>query len=453
MTITKKKTMKTREMIVEENKDYTLFSWAAQEGLNPIAVEKVDGIYVYDKDGTKYIDFSSQLMNVNIGHNHPKIKEAIKAQLDDVSYVFPGMATEARGALGKKLAEISPGKLTKSFFTTGGADAIENAIKIARLFTGKQKIITRYRSYHGSTYGAISAGGDPRKHPVSKDSMPGIVHVEDPYCYRCPWGEEKNTCKKLCLDHVERVIQFEGPDNIAAILMEGESGSSGCIKYPAGYWKGIKALADKYGLLTISDEVMSGFGRCGDWFAIQNHGVTPDIIVSAKGLSSGYIPLGAVTVSEEISNFFNKRPLPIGLTYSAHALACAAGLACISVYEDENLLEKTKENSQFLEKELELLKKKHLSIGDIRLTGLLGCLELVKNRETKEPMAPWNAKADEMAIMNKVAGKIKSLGMHTFVRWNYIFIAPPLTITKEELTEGLAIISQALEVSDQYYEE
>ncbi|RAP34588.1 aspartate aminotransferase family protein [Candidatus Marinamargulisbacteria bacterium SCGC AG-439-L15] len=442
----------TKDSSLTKNKDYTLFSWSKQDGLDPISVDHVDGVYIYDKSGKQYLDFSSQLMNVNIGHNHPAVKNAIKEQLDKVAYVFPGMATEPRGNLGEKLSQLTPGSLNKTFFTTGGSDAIENAIKLARIYTGKQKIITRYRSYHGATYGAISAGGDPRKHPVHRETMPGIVHVEDPYCYRCPWGQEPHSCQSLCLDHVERVIQFEGPESIAAILMEGESGSSGCIKYPPGYWKGIKALADKHEILTISDEVMSGFGRCGQWFAIENHGVIPDMIVSAKGLSSGYIPLGAVTVSKAISDYFNDTPLPLGLTYSAHALACAAGLACIAVYEDEQLLEKTRDNSQFLSKELARLTDKHLCIGDTRLTGLLGCIELVKNRQTKDPMAPWNAKPEQMTIMNQVSSKIKELGMHTFVRWNWIFIAPPLTITKDQLRDGLDIISEALSIADHHYD-
>ncbi|RAP29319.1 aspartate aminotransferase family protein [Candidatus Marinamargulisbacteria bacterium SCGC AG-343-D04] len=440
--------MTTRDTIKKQNCEHTLFSWSKQEGLDPAMIERAEGIYLYDFNGKRYIDFSSQLMNVNIGHNHPKVNESIKEQLDKLAYVFPGMGTEPRGELGKKLLDISPFDSGKCFFTTGGADAIENAIKIARVFTGKHKIITKYRSYHGATYGAMSAGGDPRKHPIDNQLMPGIVHVEDPYCYRCPWGQEKESCKKLCLDHVERVIQFQGPQNIAAILIEGESGSSGCIKYPKGYWKGIKALADKYDLLTISDEVMSGFGRCGQWFGVENHDVTPDIIVAAKGLTSGYIPLGAVIVNDSIAKTFDKTPLPAGLTYSAHALACKAGSACIDVYKDEQLIDGVAEKEQYLHEICDDLVQKHAAIGDVRITGLLGCLELVKDRQTKEPLAPWNASADQMGVMNDVAKKIRDRGMHTFVRWNYIFIAPPLTITKEQLKEGMDIISEALELTD-----
>lgn len=428
--------------------DHTLFSWSKQSGLDPIHITKAEGIKVFDEDGKSYLDFSSQLMNVNIGHNHPHVKDAIKKQLDEVIYVFPGMTTDVRGKLGKKLSEIAPGNLTKTFFTNGGADAIENAIKLARLVTGRHKIITKYRSYHGATYGAFTAGGDPRKLPVDRDQMPGVVHVEDPYCYRCPWGQTSDSCLHQCVQHVERVIQFEGPDNVAAILFEGESGSSGCIKYPPNYWKEIRKIADKYNILIIVDEVMSGFGRCGQWFAIENADIQPDMIVMAKGLTSGYIPMGGVIVTDSIADFFNDKPLPLGLTYSAHALAAATALATIEVYENENLIEKTRQFEPLVVKKLNDLKEKHPSIGDCRVTGLLACIELVKNRVTKEPMAPWNATAAEMSEMNPLIKSLRDQGLFTFVRWNFIFIAPPLTITEAELDEGLAIISNAISLVD-----
>jgi taurine--2-oxoglutarate transaminase len=279
--------------------------------------------------------------------------------------------------------------------------------------------------------------------------MPGIVHVEDPYCYRCPWGQKIESCKRECVAHIERVIQFEGPENVAAILMEGESGSSGCIKYPPDYLQKIKAIADKYGILIICDEVMSGFGRCGKWFAIENSGVVPDIIAMAKGITSGYLPLGAITIKEEIAKAFDDKPLPLGLTTSAHAVACAAGVACIRVYEEENLIENTVKMEKYFIDRVNELKEKHPSIGDFRITGLLGAIELVKNRETKEPTAPWNATANEMGAMNQVAAKIRELGMFTFVRWNWIFIAPPLCITEKEADEGLDIISKAIKPADE----
>ena len=442
-------TTQTEQTTLQLNKDYTLFSWSAQGVVNPIDAVRADGVYVYDRDGKAYIDFSSQLMNVNSGHNNPKINEAIKKQVDSLAYVFPGIASEPRGELGKKLIDIAPKNMQKTFFTNGGADAIENAIKIARLYTGRHKIITRYRSYHGATYGAITAGGDPRKLQVDRDQIPGVVHVEDPYCYRCPWSQEPGSCKRECVSHIERVIQFEGPQNVAAILMEGESGSSGCIKYPDDYWEKVNAIAKKYGILIIVDEVMSGFGRCGEWFAVNRSGIEPDMIVMAKGINSGVIPLGGVMVSKDISEYFDTNVLPLGLTYSGHALACASAVANIEFMEEENLPKRAEEMGEKLVQKVNAMKDIHPSIGDFRCTGLLGCIELVKDRDTREPLVPWNAALSEMGVMGKVAAKLRELGMITFVRWNWIFIAPPLTITEEELDKGLAIISEALQLADE----
>jgi len=434
--------------IVQDNLDYTLFSWSKQKGIDPIAVQRAEGVYLYDYDGKRYLDFSSGLMNVNIGHGHPRVAEAVLKQMQEVSYVTPGCVTRVRGELGKKLAEITPGNLQKTLFTTDGASAIDNAIKLARLYTGKHKIIARYRAFHGASYGAMSAGGDPRKLPSDAQQSPNFVHVEDPYCYRCPWGKEIQTCHRECVSHIERVIEFEGPGNIAAILMEGESGSSGCIKYPPDYLKKIRALCDKHGILLIIDEVMSGFGRTGKWFAAELHGVVPDMIATAKGITAGYIPLGALIVSDRIAEHFNERVLWLGLTYSAHPVACAAGLEVLKIYEDEGLIENAALMGRYIEQQVEMLKKKHPCIGDFRNTGLLGCIEVVKNRQTKEPMAPYNAKPEEMVVMGKVAARLRQLGMYTFVRWNYVFIAPPLSITRGQIDDGLSIISDALTIAD-----
>ena len=442
---------KDNNQIIKNNLDYTLFSWAKQGGLNPINASHAKGSYIYDREGKKYLDFSSQLMNVNIGHGDQRITDAVAKQMEEVSYVFPGMATDVRGKLGKKIAEITPGNLTKSFFTLGGAEAIENAIKLARIYTGRHKIITHYRSYHGATYGAISAGGDPRKFPVDDQAMPNVIHVENPYAYRCPWNSTTvEQCGELALAHLERVIKFENPQSIAAILFEGESGSSGCIKYPPMYLKHVREICDKYGILLIDDEVMSGFGRTGKMFGIDHHGVTPDIMCLAKGLTSGYLPLGATVVTDKIANYFNDIPMTIGLTYSAHPVLCAAALENLRIIEEENLVEQASETGKYLEAEVEKLKSIHPSIGDFRNTGLLGCIELVKNRETKEPITPWNAAANEMEVTNKMAAKIRELGMFTFVRWNWIFIAPPLNVSKVEIDEGLEIISQAIAIADDY---
>ena len=437
--------------IVQNNLNYTLFSWVKQGGLNPINISHANGSYVYDRGGKKYLDFSSQLMNVNIGHGNQRITKAVAAQMQEVSYVYPGMATDIRGKLGKKLAEITPGNLTKTFFTLGGAEAIENAIKIARMFTGRHKIITHYRSYHGATYGAITAGGDPRRFPVDSQTMPNVVHVENPYAYRCPWNSNSiEECGARALAHLERVIEFENPNNIAAILFEGESGSSGCIKYPPNYLKKVRALCDKYGIIMIDDEVMSGFGRTGKMFGIDNHNVTPDIMCMAKGLTSGYLPLGGVIVTDKIATYFNDNPMAIGLTYSAHPTLCAAALENIRIIEEEELVEKAAEMGRYIESAVEKLKEKHPSIGDFRNTGLLGCIELVRNRKTKEPITPWNAAPADMEVTNKMAAKIRELGMFTFVRWSYIFIAPPLNVTRDEVDEGLEIISQAIAIADEY---
>ena len=441
----------TDASIVQDCLDYTLFSWTKQGGLNPINAERAEGVYIYDRDGKGYIDFSSQLMNVNIGHGHSKIRDAVVKQMDEVSFVYPGMATDVRAALGKKLADISPGKLTKTFFTLGGAEAVENSIKLARAATGRHKIVSLYRSYHGATYAAMSAGGDPRKFGMDAQQVPNHVHVENPYFYRCPWNSSTfEECGENAAAALERVIKFENPDSVAAVLLEGESGSSGCIKYPPNYWKLVREICDKYGILLICDEVMSGFGRTGKMFGVQNHGVEPDIMCMAKGLTSGYLPLGGVMVTGELADQFKDKALPLGLTYSAHPVCCAAALATIEVYEEDGLVDQAAQTGRYIEQQIGQMKEKHPSIGDFRNTGLLGCIELVKNRETKEPVTPWNAKPSEMEATNRMAAKIRELGMFTFVRWNWIFVAPPLNITKEEVDKGLDIISQAISIADQY---
>ncbi len=444
--------MDNNNRILQNNFDHTLFSWSKQGGLNPLNISHGKGVYLWDRDNKKYIDFSSQLMNVNIGHGNQRITEAVTRQMKELSYIFPGATTEVRGELGKIIAEVTPGNLTKTFFTLGGAEAVENAIKIARIYSGRNKIIGQYRSYHGATYGAISAGGDPRKHAVDGQSAPGYVHVENPYFYRCPWQSQTiEDCGQMALAHLERVIQFENPDSVAAILLEGESGSSGCIKYPPEYWQGVRSIADKYGILLIDDEVMSGFGRTGKWFGIDHHGVTPDIMAIAKGLTSGYLPLGGTVVTDTIAKHFDDKALTIGLTYSAHPVSCAAAIENVRVIQDEGLVEKAAQSGLYMNKRIDELIEKHPSIGDFRNTGLLGCIELVKNRKTKEALVPWNAKAADAEPTRKIASKIRELGMFTFVKWNFIFIAPPLNITEEEIDEGVEILSQAISLADEYY--
>lgn len=441
----------SKSEILSNNLEYTLFSWAKQGGLNPISIKDAKGVYLQDRDGNRILDFSSQLMNVNIGHGDQRITEAVKRQMEEVSFVYPGMITDARGKLGKKLSELAPSSLNKTFFTLGGAEAIENGIKLARMFTGRHKIITQYRSYHGATYGAISAGGDPRKFPIDSQRAPGFVHVENPYFYRCPWNSNSfEECGELAARNLEQVIKYENPDSIAAILLEGESGSSGCIKYPPNYWKLVREICDKYGILIIDDEVMSGFGRTGKMFGVDHHGVEPDIMCLAKGLTSGYLPLGGVMISDTIAKHFDDHPMVIGLTYSAHAVSCTAAVENIRIIEEDGLVENAAKMGAHIEAGIERLKEKHPSIGDYRNTGLLGCIELVKNRETKEPVTPWNAKPSDMEATNRMAAKIREAGMFTFVRWNWIFTAPPLCVTKDQIDEGLAIISQAIAIADEY---
>lgn len=433
--------------IVQDNLDYTLFSWSKQKGIAPIAVKHAEGVYLYDYDDNRIIDFSSGLMNVNIGHGDQRITEAVVKQMQEVSYVTPSCVTKVRGDLGKKLSEICPGDLNKAFFTLCGATSIENAIKLARLYTGRHKILSRYQSYHGASIGAISVSGDPRRIAVDAQQAPNFIHFDLPYLYRWEYGEENML--KESVAQLERMIAYEAPGNIAAILLEGESGSSGCLQYPKGYLKAVREICDKHGILLIMDEVMSGFGRTGKWFGFQNHDIVPDMICMAKGLTCGYLPFGCLMVSDKIAAKYDDNVMALGLTYSAHPVSCAAALATIKIYEDDGLIENTVAMGKYVEEQVELLKQKHPSIGDFRNTGLLGCIELVKNRDTKEPMAPFNAKPDEMVVMNKVAAKLKELGLYTFVRWSYIFIAPPLCVTKEQIDEGLAIISEAIKIADE----
>jgi len=432
--------------IIQDNLDHTLFSWSKQRGISPLAIKHAKGVYLYDYDDKRYIDFSSGLMNVNIGHGNPRVAAAVQKQMEEVSYVTPNCVTKARGDLGVKLAEICPGDLNRAFFTVCGATSIENGIKLARLYTGRHKIISRYQSFHGATYGVMSAGGDPRRLPMDAQQAPNFVHIDIPYRYRWKYGEETMLAESL--NQLERTIAFEGPGNIAAILLEGESGTSGCLQYPKGYLAGVRALCDKHGILLLIDEVMSGFGRTGQWFGFMNHGIVPDMVAMAKGITSGYLPFGCLMVSEKIASTYDDVTLSIGLTYSAHPVCCAAALEVIKIYEDENLIENSRKMGAYMDKQASRLMQDHPSIGDYRNTGLLGCFELVKNRKTKEPMAPFNAKPEEMAVMNKVAAKLKELGMSTFVRWNYIFVAPPLCVTKDQIDEGLDIISVALKIAD-----
>jgi taurine--2-oxoglutarate transaminase len=419
--------------IVAESKEYTLFSWSIQNAINPIPMVRAEGVYFWDADGKRYLDFSSQLMNLNIGHQHPKVIQAIQEQAGKLAFAHPGMATEPRARAGRMIAEVAPGSLKKSFFALGGAEANENAIKIARFYTGKHKILSRYRSYHGATHGAIALTGDYRRLPV-EPAMPGTVHFLDPYCYRCPFGWTKETCHRECITHVEEIIQYEGADHIAAIIMEGVTGSNGLLVPPDDYWPRIRQICDQYNILLISDEVMSGWGRTGEWFAVDHWGVVPDIITTAKGVTSGYVPLGVVIVSEKIAEYFDDKYLYCGLTYSGHPLACAAAVATIEVYKEDKLIENARELGQYLGERLEALKARHPNVGDVRYIGLFSAIELVKDRSTKEPYLD----------LAKFGGYLRQNGLFTFIMKNIVFVVPPLCITQAQLDEGLAIIEQAI---------
>jgi taurine--2-oxoglutarate transaminase len=424
----------TAQEIVDLSSKYTFYSWSVQSAVAPIPMVTGKGVYFWDADGKRYLDFSSQLMNLNIGHQHPKVIKAIQDQAGILAYAHPSMATEPRGLAGKKIADVAPGDLNKTFLCLGGAEANENAIKFARFFTGRHKILARYRSYHGATYGAIALTGDYRRLAV-EPAMPGSVHFLDPYCYRCPFGWTKETCHRECISHVEEVIQYEGPNNIAAIIMEGVTGSNGLIVPPDDYWPRIREICNKYGILLISDEVMSGWGRTGKWFAVDNWNVVPDIITTAKGITAGYVPLGAVIVSDEIARFFDDKMLWAGLTYSAHPLSCAAAVATIETYEEDGLIENAARLGKTLGNRLEEIKRKHDSVGDVRYIGLFSALELVMNRKSKEPIDP-------LTDIQKV---LRAEGLFTFNFHNILFVVPPLCITEAQLEDGLQIIEKALE--------
>jgi taurine---2-oxoglutarate transaminase len=422
----------TAQEMVDMSKEYTFFSWSIQGDVDPIPVVKAEGVYFWDAKGKRYLDFASQLVNANIGHQNPRVVAAIQKQAGQLTFVAPGLTTEVRALLGKKLAEITPGDLKKTFFALGGAEANENAIKLARFYTGRHKILARYRSYHGATHGAVALTGDYRRLPA-EPAMPGVVHLLDPYCYRCPFGWTRETCHRECIRHVEEVIQHEGPSQIAAIILEGVTGTNGLIIPPDDYWPRMREICDRYGILLISDEVMSGWGRTGTWFAVDHWNVVPDMITTAKGLTSGYVPLGAVIVRQQIADFFQDKYLYAGLTYSGHALACAAALATIEAYEQEAVFANVKKVGGHLGRRLEELRDKHPIIGDVRYMGLFAGIEFVRDRQTKEPLDLTSLKR---FLLNQ--------GVYVFNFKNVLFIVPPLVITEEELESGLKVLEEGL---------
>lgn len=428
-------------------KKHLIHSWSVNAAVDPTVIADVDGVYIIDPGGRRILDFSSQLMCVNAGHKHPKIIKAIQDQVEKVCYLYPGFAYESRSQIGKALSEVTPGEMNKFFFTLGGAEANDNAIKIARTATKKHKILARYRSYHGATYGAITLTGDPRRPPV-EPAIPGVIHVLDPYCYRCPFGLEYPGCGLQCAEHVAEIIQYETPGTVAAVFMESVVGSNGIIIPPDGYMKRVKQICEDNEVLFIADEVMSGFGRTGKWFAIEHWDIVPDIMTMAKGLTSAYIPLGAVAVSPNVSEIIDQDVLYCGLTYAAHPLSCAAARAAIEVYQEDRLIENARAMGDILRKELEHLKEKHTCVGDVRAIGLFSCIELVKNRATKEPLSPYNAMGKAAENSKEIFSRLMAKGLFTFVRWMFLFIVPPLSINEEQLREGLGIIDEVLDYAD-----
>jgi taurine--2-oxoglutarate transaminase len=436
MTTAKAPTTLTGDEIVALSRKHTIFEWSAQSKVDPIPVARAKGIYFWTPEGKRYIDFNSQLMCVNIGHGDERVVRAIQEQAAILPYANPFMATEPRARLGAKLAEITPGDIDCFFFTNGGAEANENAIKVARWYTGRQKILARYRSYHGGTAGAITLTGDPRRW-ASEPSIPGVIHVRDPY-----HGIQKGwDTAEAALAELEEIIQLEGANTIAAFILEPVTGTNGILIPPDGYLQGVRALCDKYGILMIADEVMAGFGRTGKWFSIEHWNVVPDIITMAKGLTSAYVQLGAVGLRRPIADHFRDNVFYGGLTYNSHTLACAAALATIAVYEEDRLIERAAQTGQVMKGLLEDLAARHPSVGAVRSIGLFGIVELVRNRKTMEPMAPFNGTSPEMQALAKF---FREEGLYTFVRWNTFFTNPPLSITEEELREAFAIIDRGL---------
>lgn len=436
------------ERVKEDSAKHVLVSWAAQKpaNTNPVVVNEAQGCWFWDDSGKRYLDFSSQLINSNLGHQHPKVVAAIKEQAEKLCFIGPNFQNEARATLARMLAERTPGDLTKTLFTNGGAEANENAMKMARAFTGRQKIISRYRSYHGSTAGAISLSGDNRRW-TNEPGITGVVRVHDSNPYQCRFAGCGETCSMECARNIEDVINFEGPETIAAVLIEVVTGTNGIFVPPPDYIPYLRQLCDKYGILLIFDEVMTGFGRTGKWFAADHYGVTPDIMTFAKGVNCGYVPLGGAIINQKLSDFFEERTFWGGLTYSGHPLACAAGIAAVTAYEEEGIIENSARLGQKLLDELTAFKAKHPSIGDVRGLGLFSGIELVKNRQTREGLPAWNGK--DQTLTNKLKNALMERGVFVFCRYNMLFIAPPLIINEDELRFGLQAVDEVLNIADE----
>jgi len=438
--------------ILRLSKEHVFWTWSAQGKVKPLAVKRAKGVYIWDTAGKRYLDFNSMTMCVNIGHGDERVIRAIQAQAAELPYAAPGMATKVRALASRLVAQISPGgKLTKVLFTLGGADANENAVKLARGRTGRSKILCRYRSYHGATAGAMALSGDPRRTAWEPLLMPGVVHFLDPYRYRstfhrtAPDISEEDFCQDY-LNHLEEVIRYEGSSTIAAVLIESVTGTNGIIIPPEGYLQGVRSLCDKYGMLMIADEVMSGFGRTGKWFAVDHWKVIPDLMTMAKGLTSAYAPLGAVAMKSEVAAAFEEVKYESGLTYTSHPISLAAAIANIGVMQEDHLVEHAAQMGPVLHNLLAELGEAHPSVGEVRSIGLFGVIELVKDRQTKEPLTPWNGSSPEMAAFSQYC---LDHGLYVYTHWHTVLIIPPLIVTEEQLKEGFEVLNRALAITDQ----
>jgi len=439
MTVTSADRLTTDE-ILRLNREFTFFSWSAQSYINPIVIDRAEGVYFWDPDGKRYLDFNSQLMSINIGHGNQRVADAIAEQAHRLAFAAPQFATEVRGRLGQLLSEVTPGNLNRFFFTLGGAEANENALRMARIVTGRQKVMAYHRSYHGATAGAISVTGDPRRW-ANEPGVPGIIRVLDPW----RWGKGEPEPVAEHLAYIEEVMQYEGPQTIAAFIMETVTGTNGILIPPDGYLQGIRELCTRHGIVMICDEVMAGFGRTGRWFAVDHWNVVPDLMTMAKGLTSSYLPLGAVAMSPAIADFFNERVYFGGLTYSSHPISCAAAIAAVGVLRDEDMVGNAARLDPVMRELLRGLQERHPSVGTVRSIGLFGVLELVRSRETMDPMAPFNGSSPEMAALEY---RLRTDGLYTMFHWSQVFTNPPLCITEEQLREGFAMIDRALEATD-----
>lgn len=433
----------------QDDRDHVIHSWSVKSKIDPLPIAGGLGCRLWDFDGKEYLDFSSQLINVNIGHQHPKLVAAIQEQAGKLCTIAPSLGNDKRSELGRLLAEITPGDHSMAFFTNGGAEANENAVKLARWYTGRSKIIARYRSYHGATAGAITLTGDPRRW-AAEPGLPGVVRMLDPYTYRCPAGHP-DPCP-VCSGgpHLEEILQYEGPHTVAAVILETVTGTNGIIPPPPGYLQSIREVCDKYGILLIGDEVMAGFGRTGKWFAVDNYDVVPDIITMAKGINSGYVPLGAMSVRKHLADWIENNMFAGGLTYSGHPLACAAAVASINIFREEGIVENAAAMGEHVGAALARLQAKHPSIGEVRGLGLFWGIELVRDRATKEMLVPFNAGGEAAIPIQRIAKEAMARGLMLMTHWNVAIVAPPLVITKDELDEGLAILDGVLDIADEY---